>query len=164
MHVDDIDWQDWTPTERAVLCFVRDSERILLIHKKTGLGMGKVNGPGGRIEAGESPLDAAVRETQEEVGVTPLMPTEMGTLAFSFTDGYSLHCTVFFASHWQGALAETPEANPFWCPLDSIPYDRMWEDDRLWLPDALAGRRFDGVFIFAGDRMLSSRMRYRELS
>ena len=65
-HVDDIDWPLWQFTEHAVLCFIVDGDRILLIHKKTGLGAGKVNGPGGRIEPGESPLQAAVRETEEE--------------------------------------------------------------------------------------------------
>lgn len=32
---------------------------------------GSISGPGGHIEAGESPEDAAIRETQEEFGITP---------------------------------------------------------------------------------------------
>jgi len=162
MHVDDIDWQSWSPSERAVLCFVRDNDRILLIHKKTGLGKGKINGPGGRIEQGELPVAAAVRETQEEVGITPEDPVERGTLSFIFTNGYSLHCRVFFASVWHGELTETYEAKPFWCRINDIPYDRMWADDELWLPRALEGREFDGYFTFDEDSMLSHRMMERE--
>jgi 8-oxo-dGTP diphosphatase len=30
----------------------------------------------------------------------------------------------------------------------------MWADDRVWMPLLLAGRRFDGRFVFDGDRML----------
>jgi 8-oxo-dGTP diphosphatase len=77
-----IDWQEWAPTERAVLCFVRRDGELLLIRKKRGLGAGKVNGPGGRIEDGESAEQAAVRETFEEVGVRPLRVSEAGELAF----------------------------------------------------------------------------------
>ena len=53
---------DWTPNMRANLVFLTRGEEVLLIHKKTGLGAGKINGPGGKLEPGESPLDAARRE------------------------------------------------------------------------------------------------------
>ncbi len=66
---DSFDWSTWTPTEEATLLFAFDGGgRVLLIHKKRGLGKGKINGPGGRLEAGETPVQAAVRETREEVG------------------------------------------------------------------------------------------------
>jgi 8-oxo-dGTP diphosphatase len=48
------DWSVWQPTERANLCFVTRGDEVLLIHKKRGLGAGKINGPGGRIEPGET--------------------------------------------------------------------------------------------------------------
>ena len=67
----EIDWPSWSPGDRATLLFVIRDGEVLLIRKKRGLGAGKINGPGGRIEAGESPLEAAIREVQEEVGVTP---------------------------------------------------------------------------------------------
>ena len=70
-RVTDLDWSTWQPDDRATLLFVVHADRILLIEKKRGLGAGKINGPGGRIEPGESPRQAAVREVQEEVGVTP---------------------------------------------------------------------------------------------
>ena len=63
-----IDWSRWQPTELATLCFVIRDGQILLIHKKRGLGAGKINGPGGRIESGETAEQGAIRETQEEVG------------------------------------------------------------------------------------------------
>lgn len=46
------DWTGWVPRERAVLVFLRDGDQLLLIHKKRGLGTGKVNAPGGRVETG----------------------------------------------------------------------------------------------------------------
>jgi 8-oxo-dGTP diphosphatase len=156
--VDAIDWSRWEPTERAVLCFVRDGDSLLLIHKKTGLGAGKVNAPGGRIDPGETAEDAAIREVREEVHVEASGLTKAGELHFQFADGYALHGTVFFASAHSGEPRETREADPFWCPVGEIPYEKMWEDDRHWLPLALAGRPFRAFFVFDGDRMLSRRI------
>ena len=130
----------------------------MLIHKKRGLGGGKINAPGGRIEPGESPLAAAIRETQEEVGLTPLTPQPVGELFFQFTDGYSLHCIPFRAEGCEGAEVETDEAVPIWTPLDAIPYHAMWADDIHWMPLLITGRRFRGFFIFEGDTMLERRI------
>lgn len=153
--VSKVTWETWVPKERAVLCFIHVDNKLMLILKKTGLGKGKFNAPGGRIEPFETPEQAAIRETQEEVGLTPYNLSYMGELHFIFVDGYSLHGTVFFASDYSGTPIETIEAKPFWCPDDKIPYDNMWSDDRLWLPIVLSGKKFKGYFIFDDDLMLS---------
>jgi 8-oxo-dGTP diphosphatase len=157
-RIRDIDWPSWVPTEKATLLFVIRDHSILLINKKTGLGAGKVNGPGGRIEPGETALQGAVREVQEELCVTPAGVKEAGELSFQFVDGYGLHGTVFTGTGFTGELCETREAAPLWTPLDSIPYERMWADDSLWLPLMLKGTRFRGFFIFDGDTMLDSKV------
>lgn len=148
------DWAQWSPRERGVLCFIVENGQVLLILKKRGLGGGKVNAPGGKIEPGENPLAAAIRETQEEVGVTPHDPVLHGELFFQFTDGYSLHCLVYLAQGCTGTVIETDEAIPLWTPLDAIPFDKMWADDREWLPQLLAGEVFTGRFVFDADTML----------
>src|SRR5258706_10439473 len=106
MNVATIDWSCWQPTEYANLCFVMRGGQILLIRKKRGLGAGKINGPGGRLEPGETPADAALRETQEEVGVVPLAIRERGELRFQFLDGYKLQCHVFSADGCEGEAIE----------------------------------------------------------
>lgn len=150
----DINWSQWTPRERAVLCFIFRPGEVLLILKKRGLGGGKINAPGGRIEPGETPFQAAIRETREEVGLTPHAPRKMGELFFQFTDGYSLHCHVFRAEGADGVLVETDEAVPMWTRLDAVPYDRMWADDAHWLPIVIGGEGFRGRFIFDNEAML----------
>ncbi|MGC1480322.1 MAG: 8-oxo-dGTP diphosphatase [Chthoniobacterales bacterium] len=151
-------WDDWRPTERATLCFVVRDGWILLIHKKRGLGAGKINGPGGRLEPGETPLEAAVRETQEEVGVTPLGVALRGELFFQFVDGYALECSVFTANDCEGDLIETDEAKPIWTRVAEIPFGEMWADDVHWLPGVLEGGCFRGFFEFDGDQMLSKNL------
>jgi 8-oxo-dGTP diphosphatase len=148
-------WQNWQPTMRASLCFVLRDGQILMIRKKRGLGAGKINGPGGRLELGESPLDAAIRETEEELCITPLNLRERGVLHFQFVDGLALHCVVFTAEGYLGEPKETDEAIPHWMEHSSIPYHDMWADDIHWLPGMLEGRNFKGYFHFDGERMLS---------
>lgn len=155
-RVEDVDWDNWSPTETAVLCFIDEGDRLMLIEKKRGLGAGKVNGPGGRIEIDETPTQAAVREVSEEIHLVPEGLSQRAELSFIFTDGYSLRCYVFLASGYRGEPRETDEAVPFWCNTAEIPFDRMWEDDRLWLPRVLEGEYVIGRFVFDGDKMLSS--------
>jgi len=154
VRFEEIDWTTWVPRETATLLFVIRDGHVLLIHKKRGLGAGKINGPGGRLEPGESPMQAAIREVQEELLVTPLGVEECGELYFQFTDGHSIHGHVFRARDVDGEPQDTYEATPIWTPLDAIPYDRMWEDDRHWLPLMLARKPFRGRFLFDGDNML----------
>ena len=156
--VDAIDWKAWKPTVRATLLFVVRDDQILLIRKKRGLGAGKINGPGGKIEAGESPLDCALRETQEEIGVRAIGARQVGELWFHFTDGLQLFCTVFRADDIEGTPIETAEATPYWTAIDQIPYGEMWADDLHWLPQLIAGKAFMVRSIFDGDAMLDIEM------
>ncbi|MEO1339071.1 MAG: 8-oxo-dGTP diphosphatase [Myxococcota bacterium] len=152
--LENVPWDTWQPQQIATLMFIVEPDRMLLIRKKRGLGKGKINAPGGRVEPGESPLDGAVRESQEELHITPIAPIECGRLSFQFVDGLSLYVHVFRAETYEGEPTETEEARPHWFSLDALPYDEMWADDRLWLPRLLAREPFDGRFLFDGEEML----------
>lgn len=155
--------EGWQPNMIANLAFMIDAktEKVLLIHKKTGLGAGKINGPGGKLEAGETALQAAVREVEEELCITPTDLEEMGVLHFQFVDGLALHCTVFRGFHFEGTPTETVEAKPEWFHFQDIPFHRMWADDIYWLPDMLAGRKFDAWFEFEEEAMIGHRVAWR---
>ncbi len=156
----DIDWSSWEPVERATLLFVRKNGKVLLIHKKRGLGAGKINGPGGRIDPGETPRQCAIREVREELCVTPTGVRKAGELMFQFTNGHSIHGYVFTATGLRGRPKETVEAKPLWISEKHIPYQEMWADDRVWLPSMLAGRKFTGRFLFDGDTMLGCELAF----
>ncbi|MEM7282734.1 MAG: 8-oxo-dGTP diphosphatase [Pseudomonadota bacterium] len=157
-QLSDLDWDEWAPQDNATLLFVVQDEKILLIRKKRGLGAGKINGPGGRLEGSETPLECAVRETEEELFIQPSGITGYGQLDFQFTNGYSLRCFVFRADEFTGDPTETDEAEPLWFNTKEIPYNEMWEDDRIWLPLLLQRQSFSGQFIFDDDEMLDHRL------
>jgi 8-oxo-dGTP diphosphatase len=154
MKVADIDWPNWQPEVAATLLFVIKQGQILLIRKKRGLGAGKVNGPGGHIEAGETPMACAIRETQEELMIDPVNVKARGELFFHAEDMPRIHGYIFTATDYVGTPTETPEAIPLWFPVDAIPFDEMWDDDRLWLPAVIQGNTIQGRFTFVEEHML----------
>jgi len=153
-RLSDIDWDHWQARDPATLVFVFRDDEILLIDKKTGLGKGKVNGPGGKIDPGETPEAAAARECQEELDIRVSNLEYCGEHRFQFVDGYSIHVWVYRTRDFDGVAKESREAAPLWTPLDRIPFERMWEDDKHWLPMLIRGERFQTRWIFDGDRML----------
>ena len=137
------------------LCFIHDDTRILLGMKKRGFGAGKWNGFGGKVEAGETIEDAARRETYEEIGIEVDALAESGTLTFIYPrTEQALDVSVFRVETFQGEPKETDEMRPTWFPIDAIPFERMWLDDPHWLPIFLAGKRFEGRFVFEDDDTL----------
>ena len=146
---------DWTPERVGTLMFIRDDERLLLIRKKRGHGAGRINAPGGKVEPDETPLQCAVRETQEEIGVRVVAATRMAELKFVEQADEQWLGHVFLASQYEGAPTETSEATPLSFPVNAIPYDQMWEDDRLWLPHVLAGRFVRGAFLFEAGALIA---------
>ena len=148
-----VDWTNWSGEMLATLMFIVRDGQILLIEKKRGLGAGKINGPGGKIDPGETPLQAVIRETQEELMITPLELRKIGELRFVMSMCPDILCHVYRADSFEGTPTETDEAAPVWTALDAIPYDRMWEDDRHWLPLLIEDKTFIGNFIFEEEEM-----------
>jgi 8-oxo-dGTP diphosphatase len=153
-RLSDIDWSTWVPQERATLLFVIRAEQVLCIRKKRGLGAGKINGPGGKIDPGESAEQAAIREVREELGITPIDVQARGIIDFQFVDGYTIRVYLFTAPDYDGEPEETAEAVPLWVSAEDMPYDEMWADDRLWMPLLFAGQTVGGRALFDGDTLL----------
>ncbi len=154
MQFEDIDWTSWTPDQEATLLYVVRNGSILLIHKRRGLGAGRVNAPGGRIDVGESPVAAAIREFTEELAVRPTGVRKCGEILFQVLDGLSIRIHVFKGNGCTGEPRETSEAIPFWTPVDNVPYEQMWAGDRHWLPLLLHDSNFEARVLFAGDQLL----------
>jgi 8-oxo-dGTP diphosphatase len=139
---------------QATLLFVIVDRKVLLIRKKRGLGAGKINGPGGKLDAGETPQQCALREVSEELCIDAINPQSRGELRFQFIDDYSIHVHVFVADQYRGEPTETDEAIPLWYDIADVPYTEMWADDRVWLPVVLEDSGVDGRFTFDGDKLL----------
>ncbi|KAH9000764.1 hypothetical protein EDB86DRAFT_3041809 [Lactarius hatsudake] len=164
------DWLTFSSTRLYTNSFILSPgppQKILLGYKKRGFGAQWYNGFGGKVEAGESPAQAAARELKEECGIEASLE-HCGTLLF-FTKGgpeWAFQIEIYRADAYSGTLIETEEMRPEWfCATDRetktgltpdgtlppIPYDSMWPDDVHWMPLLLSKRPFVGRVDFDCD-------------
>lgn len=144
----------------CTLVFLRRGDEILLAMKKRGFGAGHWNGAGGKIELGETVEAALVRETQEEIGVTPTAwekVAEHDFLLDTDTDQpYHMYVHTFVAAEWKGEPSESEEMAPKWFKITDIPYESMWPDDPFWIPQVLEGKKVVGKYTFGKNNVLLS--------
>lgn len=130
--------------------FLKRDNQVLVGYKKTGLGQGNYLGIGGKVEPGETILEGAIREVEEEIGVCVSDLHQVGDFTFLFPHqpDWSQQVHVFFTESWTGEIRETAEMRPHWFDSKAIPHHQMWDDSQFWLPDILQGKKLMGKFIF----------------
>lgn len=137
--------------QHVTLLFLRSEGQILLAMKKRRFGAGKWNGVGGKVEPGETFEQAAIRECQEEIGVTPKNIALRGELHFFDLPDVEHYCHIYAAYDWDGEPVETEEMRPEWFAEQDIPYDQMWPDDEFWIPKFLNNIPFRGKVVIEDD-------------
>ena len=145
----EIDWTNWQPKERATLLFVLRDGQILLIHKKRGLGAGKINAPGGRLENGETPLAAAIRETQEETLLNIRLDGLLNVYSYA---NVGIVLVVYRATVVGGVAGITPESQEVraFC-IEDIPWAALaFPSTREALTDYVSSdKKSKKLFVFA---------------
>jgi 8-oxo-dGTP diphosphatase len=134
----------------ATICHIVRGRRLLLKKATRGISVGKWNGPGGKLETGESPEECARREVKEETGLRVSRLFYHGTITFVMDGGKTLHTRghLFSTSKAEGRARSSAEGPVRWFPIDNLPIDEMWEDDLFWIPLMLRGIRFDATFTY----------------
>lgn len=126
--------------------------QICLAMKKRGFGKGRWNGVGGKVgdKVQETVEQAAVRETEEEIGVKVKDLQKVAELKFNFphNSAWDQLVHVFVTESWEGEPAESEEMSPRWFLVANIPYKDMWPDDIFWLPKMLEGKNIRAAFTF----------------
>lgn len=137
----------------ATLCILVKDDKICLGIKKRKLGAGKYNGFGGKLEIGETVEQAACRELFEESCVKAKEYRKVGELTYRFPKSpqWDQIVHVFLVTKWDGEPRETEEMGVEWFNLKEIPFDKMWDNDRVWLPLVLDGKKVRGEVVHDGD-------------
>ena len=138
----------------ATLCYILKDDKTLLINfTKPGMSYGKWNGVGGKIDPGETPEEAVVREVKEETGLTIKNPKMRGLLTFPEFFGQDAEgdwrVFVFTTTEFEGELiTESREGKFEWIDMDKVLDLNVWADDHLWFPLLKQDRFFTGKFVF----------------
>ncbi|MBD3249480.1 NUDIX domain-containing protein [Candidatus Woesearchaeota archaeon] len=153
----------------ATLCLLvhKDARKVLLGMKKRGFGKGNYNGFGGGREEGESFEEATIRELQEEIDVKTNAKDlyKVGSFRFYFpVKKENNHLVqVYLAERWEGTPKESEEMAPKWFDFEKIPYDKMWDADKYWLPLIMKGKKIDAEFFFDHDNKSIKKYDLKEL-
>lgn len=132
------------------LAFIfNDKNQVLLCaKKKTNSGfiasLGKWNGPGGAVEAGETIKQGMIREIWEEtkIEISEALLESAWYLQFRFVNksDWDKDVHIFVVKDYVGWFEETEEMKPERFNISDIPYERMRDSDKNWLPELLSGK------------------------
>jgi len=135
--------------KHLTLGLLSENGKILLGMKKRGFGEGKWNGFGGKVEEGETIGEAMKREYSEECGIEIKKYEKVAVIDFMFKENPEvLRVHIFKVLEYSGEPKESEEMRPQWFDFSDIPFDEMWEDDRIWMPLFLKGKKFHGWAYF----------------
>lgn len=134
----------------ATLCYIFKENKCLLLQRAKGIGAGKINAPGGKLKNNETIEDCAIREVFEETGLKVLELNYHGILNFFFGQrsepDWIVH--VFSTNSFEGKIKESDAGILKWWDIDKIPFERMWPDDKHWMPLLLKGKKFKCSFFY----------------
>jgi 8-oxo-dGTP diphosphatase len=132
-----------------------DGQQVLMIHRNArpdDLHLGKYNGLGGKLEAGEDVASGLKRELHEEAGIEVTGMTLRGTVSWPGfgKNGEDWLGFIFRIDHWTGTpFTANPEGSLEWVPLERLLQFALplWEGDPYFIPLVFSDdpRQFHGV-------------------
>lgn len=113
-------WFFTRPETIGAKCVVLHGDNILLIRNAYGKGWWNI--PGGRVEQGEDPRDAAIRETSEEVGIRVTDVEFIGSFLTHYEyKNDTVHCYVVRVHNPQYTIQISEILEAKWFPLGGLP-------------------------------------------
>ena len=100
----------------TVMCMLHDGKGNILVEDRRSSHWPGIAFPGGHVEPGESFVQAAVREMQEETGLDIQNPVLCGVKQFQTGDGARYVVFLFRADRFTGTLRSSEEGEVFWVP------------------------------------------------
>lgn len=135
--------------ELTVLCLIHQGECLLLQNRVKQDWQGWAI-PGGHIEPGESIVDAAVREMQEETGLTVLRPKLCGVKQFPIEGGRYL-VFLFETEEFEGTLRSSEEGQMAWIPRSRLGEYQTVDDLDTMLDVMLCPELTEFQYLVTGD-------------
>ena len=104
----------------AVRCFlVKDSKVVVIKYKSGNIKEGYYDIPGGKIEKGETPEEAAIREMKEETGIKVKKLKSKGKMIIEYPKRI-FNLTIFFSDECEGEPQEFEENTSEWIDIEEL--------------------------------------------
>src|SRR3954469_22203906 len=118
---------------RVVAGLIVRGEEILICQRTKHQSMPlKWEFPGGKIEAGEQPRDALVRELEEELGIAATIGDEVARIRHIYASGASVELRFYEASAYRGEIDNRIFKQVVWENFSELPkYDFLEADIEL---------------------------------
>lgn len=105
---------------RAVRCYcIKENKVVAIKYKKGHNKEGYYDMPGGKIEDGELPEEAAIREIKEETGIDINNPMYKGKLIVNYGER-QFDLDIFLVSNIEGEPEEAEENTSEWMDIDEL--------------------------------------------
>lgn len=146
----------------AVLVYIQKENHFLMIHRnskrsdpdKGDYHQGKWNGLGGKCEADESPLEAAIREVKEESGLdlSAAQYRALGVIQFPNFKAHKSEDWIVFVftvklpePDAQSHFRTNPEGDLHWIPKKDLESLNLWPGDHYFISYVIENTPFMGT-------------------
>lgn len=137
---------------KSTVVLIFNDNKILLCMKKRGFWAWKWNWPGWKVNPEEEILDAAIRELNEEVGIQIdknfLKYSWLIQFSFDNKSEWNQEMSIYSVYWYKWNVSESEEMKPEWFSLDNIPYDNMWDADKIWIPRVINKEEIEYQILF----------------
>jgi 8-oxo-dGTP diphosphatase len=133
------------PLRRVVAALILrgegDAREIFICQRRPDQPMGlKWEFPGGKIEPGETPEEALIRELSEELAISATIGPLVTTIRHNYRNGGAIEVAFFLVHDFQGEMVNRIFQQMLWSPIPSLPeYDFLAADHNL-IRDLAAGK------------------------
>lgn len=141
---------------RTVLIYLEKNNKYLMLYRNKKINDYNKNkwlGIGGKIEAGETSLDAVKRETKEETNLDLIDCVYRGKIHFYF-DEFEELMDVYYSNNFKGKLKECNEGDLKYIPKKDIFNLELWPSDYLFLDVLMkTDEIFDFTFYYENNKL-----------
>lgn len=130
---------------QTTLCYLEQDGCYLMLHrvkKKKDVNHDKWIGVGGKFEPGETALACALREVQEETGLTMQNPQYRGIVDFYCAPWPAERMHLYTCTEFTGTMTDCNEGTLEWVPKEAVQELPIWPGDKLFFKLLAEGAPF----------------------
>jgi 8-oxo-dGTP diphosphatase len=131
-----------SPSVRYVVAgLILRGDEVLICQRRPDQAMAlKWEFPGGKMEPGESPEEALIRELNEELGIKATIGTLVAHVRHAYRNGSSVDLQFFAVHQFEDELTNHIFNDMRWCNLRDLPGYDFLTADRGLVRDLAAGK------------------------